>query len=172
MRHHRLLAAPASALPSRRPELPGLPGLRVRTGAPCPARTLSAQAPSEHLGGAHLRPPAAAAANEAAAAAASVRAATPTCRHIGGQVARGDDRVRRQAVDLGLVEQQEERAVAADAVGRVVRRRAAPRVTPASCSCSSRAAARSRSSSSGPNWIESVGHAFAQAGSCPRSSRS
>jgi hypothetical protein len=36
-----------------------------------------------------------------------------------GQVAAGDDRVRRQAVDLGLVE-QEERAAAADAVVRVV----------------------------------------------------
>ena len=37
-----------------------------------------------------------------------------------GQVAGGDHRVRRQAVDLGLVEQQEERPAAADAVVRVV----------------------------------------------------
>jgi len=35
------------------------------------------------------------------------------------EVAGGHDRVRRQPVDLGLVEQQEERAVAADAVLRV-----------------------------------------------------
>ena len=56
------------------------------------------------------------------------------------QVARGHDRVGRQPVDLGLVEQQEERAVAADAVVGVVRRRAAPRSTPASCSCSTRRA--------------------------------
>src|SRR5215218_1801867 len=36
-----------------------------------------------------------------------------------GQVAGGDDRVRREAVDLGLVEQQEEGADAADAVSLV-----------------------------------------------------
>ena len=46
-------------------------------------------------------------------------------------------------------------------------RRAAPRRHPRSCSRSTRCRARSRSSSSGPNWIESVGQACAQAGSMP-----
>ena len=40
----------------------------------------------------------------------------PARFHIVRQVPGGDHRVRRQAVDLRLVEQQEERAVAADAV--------------------------------------------------------
>src|SRR3954451_25028681 len=35
------------------------------------------------------------------------------------QVARGDHRIRREPVDLGIVEQEEERAEAADAVIRV-----------------------------------------------------
>jgi hypothetical protein len=43
---------------------------------------------------------------------------------------------------------------------------------PRSCSAAVRLAATSRSSSIGPNWIESVGQAFAQAGSSPSSSRS
>ena len=38
----------------------------------------------------------------------------------GGQVAGSDHRIRRQAVHLGLVQQQEERPAAADAVVRVV----------------------------------------------------
>ena len=87
-------------------------------------------------------------------AAAARRAATS------GQVARGHHRVRRQAVDLGLVEQQEERAVAADAVVRVRRRTAAPRPRPSSCSSATRArparaarrAARTGSTRSGRPW--------------------
>ena len=54
------------------------------------------------------------------------------------QVPGGDHRVRRQPVHLGLVEQQEERPAAADAVVRVVASRAAPRSCPAACSCASR----------------------------------
>src|SRR5580658_5278966 len=45
-------------------------------------------------------------------------------------------------------------------------------VTPAACSSATRALAVSLSSSSGPNWIESVGQALAQAGSSPPRSRS
>ena len=66
---------------------------------------------------AHRRAPA----NEAtrAAPAAPPAASADPLPHR-RQVARGDDRVGRQPVDLGLVEQQEERAVAADAVVGVV----------------------------------------------------
>ena len=75
----------------------------------------------------------------------------------GGQVAGGDDGVRRQSVHLGLVEQQEERAVAADAVLRVVAvepcvgdagvvQLGDPRLRRA------RAVRRA-----GPNWMDSVG---------------
>ena len=47
-------------------------------------------------------------------------------------------------------------------------RRTGTRVsTPRSCSSTTRRFARSTSSSYGPNWIESVGHAFAHAGSMP-----
>ena len=70
----------------------------------------------------------------------SAPAAMPDAAPHRRQVARGDDRVRRQPVDLGLVEQQEERAVAADAVVGVVA--VQPRLArrPASCSCSTRPA--------------------------------
>ena len=50
----------------------------------------------------------------------------PSSRHISGRCARRHDRVRRQPVDLGLVEQQEERAEAADAVVRVAAVERAP----------------------------------------------
>src|SRR6185437_16823509 len=45
-------------------------------------------------------------------------------------------------------------------------------MNPSSTTLSSRAAARSRSSSSGPYWIDSVGHAWAQAGVIPSRVRS
>ena len=44
--------------------------------------------------------------------------------------------------------------------------------TPAAWSVSTRPRARSRSSSSGPNWIDLVGQAWAHAGSIPPFSRS
>ena len=53
------------------------------------------------------------------ARAARVRAAAPALPPHRTEVAGRDDRVRRQAVDLGLVEEQEERAVTADPVGGV-----------------------------------------------------
>ena len=109
---------------------------------------------------------------QAAAAAASMpgrgRGRVPP--HA-GQVTGGDHRIRRQAVYLGLVEQQEERPAAADAVLRAVQ--VEPRVRLAGrCSSPTRSWARSRSSSRGPNWMDSVGQAFAQAGVRPSPSRS
>ena len=53
-------------------------------------------------------------------AATRLAAARPTCFQDAGQVAGGDHLIRRQAVHLGLVQQQEERPAAADAVVRVV----------------------------------------------------
>ena len=76
------------------------------------------------------------------------------------QVAGGDHRVRRQAVDLGLVEQQEERAVAADAVvgvvavqpgARLARARAAPRPGPRRAPAARRGR-RTGSTRSGRPW--------------------
>ena len=71
--------------------------------------------------------------NASAAPTTVAAAASAVVRHISGRCRRRHDRVRRQAVDLGLVEQQEERAEAADAVVRVAavepRARSSPRAS-------------------------------------------
>ena len=81
----------------------------------------------------------------------------------------------RQAVDLRLVDQEEERVQPADDVVvravevgilRLSRSRAC------ALSCCTRSLARSCSSSIGPNWIDAVGQALAQAGASPPCSRS
>ena len=77
----------------------------------------------------------------------------------------GVDRVGRQPVDLGLVEQQEERSGAADAVVLVGEVQLGALLSGVAAARCSRRSARSRSSPSSPNWIESVGQACAQAGS-------
>ena len=58
-------------------------------------------------------------ANARATPAASAPAATPAHRHICRQVPGRHDRIRRQPVDLRVVQQQEEGARAADAVVRI-----------------------------------------------------
>ena len=88
------------------------------------------------------------------------------------RIPRRHHRVRRQAVHLRLVEQQKNRRRRPPPSFGVVGRTNRASVTPRACNCSTRRAARSRNSSSGPNWIESVGHAFAHAGSSPSCSRS
>ena len=67
----------------------------------------------------------------AATPATSAPAASAAARPHAGQVPGRHDRVGRQPVHLGLVEQQEERAGAADAVVRVARRRGGRRSSPA-----------------------------------------
>ena len=90
---------------------------------------------------------------------------------MAGQIPGGDDRVGRQPVDLGVVEQQEEGADPADAVAGVgaVKPGAGDAV---GLQAASRSAARARSPASGPNWIDFVGQAWAHAGSSPPFSRS
>ena len=118
-------------------------------------------------GGAHDPLPANTATAPASRAPAASAGAAPHVRQVAG----GDDRVRRQAVDLRLVEQQEERAGAADAVVGVLA--VQPRVHhPRRVQRSDPGVARSRSSSTSPNWIDWVGQACAQAGVWPAPSRS
>ena len=99
-------------------------------------------------------------------------AAIPAYLHIAPASRVGTTGSGGKPVHLRLVEQQEERAVAAHAVVRVVAVQPRLGYTPRSATPRHEAAARSRNSSSTPNWIESVGHAFAHAGSNPSCSRS
>ena len=80
------------------------------------------------------------------------------------QVGRGHPRIRRQPVHLGLVEQQEDRAGAADAVAVRWRRRAAPRSAPARAARPPAPWPSSTMSSWSPNLMDVVGQALAQAG--------
>ena len=97
--------------------------------------------------------------------APSAAAATAVARQISPQVAGRRDRVRRQPVHLGVVEQQEERAEAADAVVRVGAVQAGVGVAGRLERLDPRRRHARAAPSSSPNWIELVGHAFAQAGS-------
>ena len=113
----------------------------VGAGSPVGARTNVAATAGQQPGGGHARRGATSPAGRGSSRPGPAAGRRPRARRAAGRRRRRPRRRRRGR-------------------GRTAGRPA----TPASCSVASRSAARARSSSSGPNWIDSVGQALAQAG--------